>query len=83
MNVLDLLYLPVSVEGDVIQLLLLKCHFSNICHGFPSLGITSTAYVVGWVGRVQNKGSAAWKNTSFQSVQYHAIRDTFIYITLS
>ena len=55
MNILNLYYLPLFIEDDVLQLLPPECHFSHIYHNFPSLGITSTAYVVGWVGRVQNK----------------------------
>ena len=77
----DLYYLPVSIEVDALQWLPLKCHFSHICHGFPSLGIASTAYVVGWVGRVQNKWWAAWKKAYSISVQYHAVSDTDIHIT--
>ena len=64
---LNLFYLPVFFEDDVLQRLPLKCHFCHICHDFPSLGITSTAYVVSRVGRVQNKWSPAWKNIAFQS----------------
>ena len=52
---------PVSIDDDVLQWLPPKRHFSHICHDFPSLGIASTAHVVGWVGRVQNKWWAVWK----------------------
>ena len=78
-NILNLFYFPVFIEEDVLQWLPLQCFLCHICHDFPSLGITSTAYVVGWVGRVQNKWSAAgWKKTRHQWVQYQAASDTDI-----
>ena len=75
MNVLHLSYFPLFIDDDVLQWLSLKCLISHIFHDFPSLGIlTSTsisagnAYVVGWVGRVQNKWpEAAWKKTALIS----------------